>query len=526
MNDFVDKIYVSNLVRRPDKLIKLLWGFDKYKITPIPTIVPAIDGSIQEIRNKQNLIPPGAYGYLLTWKKILQDALHNNYNRILLMDDDVILCKNFNEQFKKWIKRFEEHHQANSQSQKTNWKILLLGATQHAKIPQLNEINQITQINQPNEINKPNQPNQLFYHPNKTDGSFAVIIQSRKMIQELHNMINENEPKILDSDILREVYRRWEKYCYVCLPNLIIADVGSSDIRGSRDQQQLADKVGWNLHNYEYPLKKPLVSIVIPCFNAEKTIYRTLISLVSQTYRPLEIIIVNDGSFDKSYDVICDFIYRWKYSGEEIGGEGNVYNEVNKINEVNKQTQIHWKVINNSKNLGCYASRNIGLKYVSGDIMTFHDADDISLNNRIQQQLINLLQYRVEVSSCLMLRTHLPQLPVNQTQLINKVVQERIHTDKYCCQSHFGLATCMFRTPFLKSLGKYKEDWRWGADAEMMLRVFPEAKKIEQMMNYLDKNRYIKNRHYCMNKIMYLSHEMNEGNLTSIRLKGTVENKI
>ena len=45
-------------------------------------------------------------------------------------------------------------------------------------------------------------------------------------------------------------------------------------------------------------------SIIIPCYNAEKYIERCLKSIIKQTYRNFEIIIINDGSTDKSLDII------------------------------------------------------------------------------------------------------------------------------------------------------------------------------------------------------------------------------
>ena len=95
MNDFFDQIYVINLIRRPDKLIKVLNQLDQYKIKA--NVIEAVDGYHPEnyYQCPQNL-SPGAYGYTLTWLKIITDAIDKKYKSILILDDDVIHHKNFN----------------------------------------------------------------------------------------------------------------------------------------------------------------------------------------------------------------------------------------------------------------------------------------------------------------------------------------------------------------------------------------------------------------------------------------------
>ena len=55
-------------------------------------------------------------------------------------------------------------------------------------------------------------------------------------------------------------------------------------------------------------IKKSLVSIILPCYNSEKTILQTLESIENQTYPNIEIIIVNDGSSDNTEDIVKKFV--------------------------------------------------------------------------------------------------------------------------------------------------------------------------------------------------------------------------
>ena len=90
-----------------------------------------------------------------------------------------------------------------------------------------------------------------------------------------------------------------------------------------------------------------LISIIIPIYNCEKYLRTCLESVINQTYKNIEIILVNDGSTDKSLDV-CN-----EYS--------------------NKDSRI--KIINNT-NHGVSYSRNIGIKSSTGSYIMFVDADD------------------------------------------------------------------------------------------------------------------------------------------------------
>ena len=89
-----------------------------------------------------------------------------------------------------------------------------------------------------------------------------------------------------------------------------------------------------------------LVSIIIPCFNSEKTIQRTIVSVLNQSYKNIEVVIVDDGSIDNTSKVINKFNdYRIKY--------------------------IH------QKNLGVSQARNNGLSKANGEYIAFLDSDDV-----------------------------------------------------------------------------------------------------------------------------------------------------
>ena len=104
------------------------------------------------------------------------------------------------------------------------------------------------------------------------------------------------------------------------------------------------------------------VSVIIPCYNGEKFIDRCIDSVVSQDYPTIEIIIVNDGSTDKSEDKILS----WKKELENT-----------------ERRLIYVK----QENKGSGAAVNTGLKYVSGEYISLLDVDDEYLPGAISSRV-------------------------------------------------------------------------------------------------------------------------------------------
>lgn len=100
---------------------------------------------------------------------------------------------------------------------------------------------------------------------------------------------------------------------------------------------------------------KPLVSVIIPVYNAEKYFIKCIESVIQQTYSELEIILVNDGSTDKSGN-LCD-----GYA------------------EKDKRIIVH-----HQRNQGVSTARNWALDHMHGDYLIFVDSDDIISTNLVE----------------------------------------------------------------------------------------------------------------------------------------------
>lgn len=101
-----------------------------------------------------------------------------------------------------------------------------------------------------------------------------------------------------------------------------------------------------------------LVSIIIPCFNSEKKIRRCITSLLNQEYTNIEIVAVNDGSTDKTLQILNAFA----------------------------ACDIRMKVFSN-ENHGVSYSRNFGISKANGEFICFVDSDDCVLKNYVSTLL-------------------------------------------------------------------------------------------------------------------------------------------
>ena len=117
------------------------------------------------------------------------------------------------------------------------------------------------------------------------------------------------------------------------------------------------------------PVNAPAVSVVMPVYNGEKYLRESIDSILNQTYTDYEFIIVNDGSNDKTEEIILS------------------YND-NRI-----------RYIKNEKNLQIVKSLNRGIELAKGRYIARMDADDISLPRRFEKQ-ITFMENNLEIGVC------------------------------------------------------------------------------------------------------------------------------
>jgi len=184
----------------------------------------------------------------------------------------------------------------------------------------------------------------------------------------------------------------------------------------------------------------PKVSIIIPVYNGEKYIAEAIESALGQTYRNFEIIVVNDGSNDNSYEKIKPFLPSVKYIFQE--------------------------------NQGVAAARNTGIKNSSGELVAFLDQDDLWLPEKLEVQVNYLLQ-NPDVGL-----VHSNMSYINEEDKPVEPYFGRWQTDVsgWCFRDLFidnriAILTVLLRRECLDQLGFFNEKYASVDDYDLMLRI-------------------------------------------------------
>lgn len=178
----------------------------------------------------------------------------------------------------------------------------------------------------------------------------------------------------------------------------------------------------------------PLISVIMPAWNAEKTIRAAARSILNQTWKNIELLIVDDASEDGT----------WIALKEIAAADSRV------------------KIFRNKANVGPYVSKNIALKESRGEWVTGHDADDWAHPQRLEKHVAVALSEDLKASLTYMIR-------MQPDGMFG-------HVGKVTAFSFDGVArkasiACLFRGDFLRDRLGYWDSVRFGADSEMIERA-------------------------------------------------------
>lgn len=183
-------------------------------------------------------------------------------------------------------------------------------------------------------------------------------------------------------------------------------------------------------------MPKELVSVISPCYNVAPYIGRYLDSLLCQTYKKLEIILVNDGSTDNTGDIIKAYIPRLEEQGYKV-----IYIE--------------------QENGGQSSAVNNALKLVSGKFLAWPDPDDWLTPDSIEKR-VDFLQLHPDVG---MVRSNIERIEEGTGRSLGffEPRHSRPHPIKNAfkklilCKTWFGAMACMIRMDFFDKVVPNRE---------------------------------------------------------------------
>lgn len=215
----------------------------------------------------------------------------------------------------------------------------------------------------------------------------------------------------------------------------------------------------------------PFVSIIIPCYNSENYIKQSILSAINQTYKNIEIIVVDDGSKDESIKVIEKFSQNIK--------------------------------IIKQNNLGGGAARNRGLQEATGKYIKFLDADDVLYLNAIEEQI----KLQQGLNEDIIIYGEVDFINENN-EVIKKNTQPKFDLDNQLAtliEKAIITSAPLYRRVDLIELGGFKTSLTGNQEHELNLRLALKGKKFlfyptqVYMHRHHESEFRISKRNWCVN---------------------------
>ena len=188
----------------------------------------------------------------------------------------------------------------------------------------------------------------------------------------------------------------------------------------------------------------PLISIIIPTYNAEPYIINTLESVFAQTFQDFEVIIIDDFSSDNTIKVIKD-------SFDNI------------------------KLLKNDKNRGASYSRNKGINNALGEYIAFLDADDLWFPDKLSSQINAMKKYNLKF--CYGLAKSIPTSSIS----INKILSSNVPISDEDIKikllkdififPYFSTSTIVIDKALCLQIGGFREDLKTAEDIDFCLKA-------------------------------------------------------
>jgi glycosyltransferase involved in cell wall biosynthesis len=191
---------------------------------------------------------------------------------------------------------------------------------------------------------------------------------------------------------------------------------------------------------------KPLVSCIVPVFNGERYLAEALDSILAQTYRPLEVIVVDDGSTDGTAHIVAGYGERISYLRQANAGPG--------------------------------AARNRGLDAAAGAYVAFLDADDLWHKEKLARQMARF-EARPELELCLSHLQHFwePEMKDEENRLRDHRFSKPLPA--------YAIQAMLARRTLFDAVGRFDPSLRMGEDIDWFLRAADRGTVTEMLPDVL-----------------------------------------
>lgn len=201
------------------------------------------------------------------------------------------------------------------------------------------------------------------------------------------------------------------------------------------------------------------VSVIMSVYNSEKTVAKSIESLIGQTYKNLEILLIDDFSTDKTFNICKEYENNFK----------NIY------------------LFRNKNNLGLTKNLNFLINKSSGEFLARQDSDDISEPNRIEKQINFIEKYNLDGCTT---RARIIQtgsiIPKKSLYLPKKFV--------IYIKNPFIHGSLVLKKTVAESIGNYNEKFYYSQDYKLMydlVRAGSNLKIMKECLYHLNMNENI-----------------------------------
>jgi len=191
---------------------------------------------------------------------------------------------------------------------------------------------------------------------------------------------------------------------------------------------------------------KELVSVLLSTYNSEETIEESLFSILNQTYKNLEILIVDDGSTDNTIEICKKF-------------------------QLNDERIL---LYSNKKNIGLTKSLNSLAQKASGSLIARQDADDVSLPERIEKQIKFMNRRKLDaVTTRSLVKKNNKKRPGISFYIPNKLLINR--------KNPFIHGTLIIKENVFKDIGYYDERFYFAQDYKLFYDLINKGYKVKTL---------------------------------------------